>query len=94
MNQNMKALEKANIHRTARAALKWEILKGEKTVVAVLMSPPIYLEHMPIMELLTAQNRWGRTRARKILYPHMIGENVQIGNLTTRQRKLLITELS
>ena len=49
---------------------------------------------MTIAELLTSQRRWGRTRARKFLLPLSLNENKQLGTLTSRQRRLLSTELA
>ena len=49
---------------------------------------------MTISELLTSQRRWGRTRARKFLLPLALNENKQLGTLTSRQRRLLATELA
>ncbi len=49
---------------------------------------------MTISELLTSQRRWGRTRARKFLLPLSLNENKQLGTLTSRQRRLLATELA
>ena len=48
---------------------------------------------MSIGELLRSQRRWGRTRARKFLFPMALNENRELGRLTTRQRELLATEL-
>ena len=49
---------------------------------------------MSIAELLTSQRRWGRTRSRKFLMPLSLNENKQLGTLTSRQRRLLATELA
>ena len=48
---------------------------------------------MAVGELLRSQRRWGRTRARKFLFPMALNENRELGRLTTRQRELLATEL-
>ena len=49
---------------------------------------------MTIAELLTSQRRWGRTRARKFLLPLSLSENKRLGTLTSRQRRMLATELA
>lgn len=48
---------------------------------------------MPLIELLTSQRRWGRTRARRLLMTLEVPENKQLGSLTERQRMLLSGEL-
>ncbi len=60
----------------------------------VVAECPWETESMTISELLTSQRRWGRTRARKFLLPLALNENKQLGTLTSRQRRLLSTELA
>ena len=48
---------------------------------------------MTVGELLRSQRRWGRTRARKFLFPMSLNENRELGRLTTRQRRVLVSEL-
>ncbi len=60
----------------------------------VVADCPWETESMTISELLTSQRRWGRTRARKFLMPLSLNENKQLGTLTSRQRRLLATELA
>ena len=48
---------------------------------------------MTIGELLRSQRRWGRTRARKLLFSIALNENRELGRLTARQRALLVAEL-
>lgn len=89
-SQNMVALAKANKIRYARAALKKEVRAGKVTAASVVLDPPECADSMSIMELLTAQNRWGRTRARKLLY--LAGgmyEGKAIQTMTTRQRRII-----
>jgi hypothetical protein len=92
--QHMRALERANLVRLARAELKREIARGEKDAAEVVRDCPWETESMTIAELLTSQRRWGRTRARKFLMPLSLNENKQLGTLTSRQRRLLATELA
>lgn len=91
--QHMQALARANEVRLARAALKREIAAGKRTVVEVIEEVPWETESMSLMELLTSQRSWGRTRARKFLSGLMLAENKRLGSLTARQRMLLIQEL-
>jgi hypothetical protein len=90
----MRALERANLVRLARAELKRAIARGEMDASEVVRDCPWETESMTISELLTSQRRWGRTRARKFLLPLALNENKQLGTLTSRQRHLLSTELA
>jgi hypothetical protein len=91
--QHMRALERANSVRLARAELKRAIARGDRDAAEVVRDCPWETESMTIAELLTSQRRWGRTRARKFLMPLSLNENKQLGTLTSRQRRLLSTEL-
>jgi hypothetical protein len=92
--QHMKALERANHVRLERAAVKRAVARGDRLASAVVMDNPFCFESCTVMELLTSQRRWGRTRARKflMLMPN-IGESKAIGSLTYRQRKYLVEQL-
>ena len=90
----MRALERANLVRLARAELKRAIARGDIDASEVVRECPWETESMTIAELLTSQRRWGRTRARKFLLPLSLNENKQLGTLTSRQRRLLSTELA
>lgn len=90
----MRALERANRVRLARAELKRAIARGDTHAAEVVSECPWETESMTISELLTSQRRWGRTRARKFLLPLSLNENKQLGTLTSRQRRLLSTELA
>jgi hypothetical protein len=92
--QHMRALERANSVRLARAELKRAIARGDKDAAAVVEESPWETESMTIAELLTSQRRWGQTRARKFLVPLSLSENKQLGTLTSRQRRLLAAELA
>jgi len=92
--QHMRALERANSVRLARAELKRAIARGDREAAEVVRDCPWETESMTIAELLTSQRRWGRTRARKFLMPLSLNENKQLGTLTSRQRGLLSTELA
>ncbi len=92
--QHMRALERANSVRLARAELKRAIARGERDAAAVVEESPWETESMTIAELLTSQRRWGQTRARKFLMPLSLNENKQLGTLTSRQRRLLAAELA
>jgi len=90
----MRALERANLVRLARAELKRAIARGDAIPSEIVRDCPWETESMTLAELLTSQRRWGRTRARKFLMPLSLSENKQLGTLTERQRRLLSTELA
>lgn len=87
--QHMRALERANKVRLARAELKRAIARGDMTVAEVVKTCPWETESMTLAELLTSQRGWGRTRARKFLLGLALNENKAMGTLTPRQRGLL-----
>lgn len=92
--QHLRALERANRVRLARAALKRRIAAGELSAAEVVMASPWEAESMSISELLMSQRRWGRTRCRRILLSLGLPENKQIGTMTERQRTALAAMLS
>jgi len=92
--QHLKALERANQVRLARAALKRQVAAGNRSAAEVIMASPWEAESMSISELLMSQRRWGRTRCRRVLLSLGLPENKQIGTMTERQRAALAAMLS
>ena len=92
--QHLKALERANRVRLARAALKRQVAAGERSAAEVILVSPWEAESMSVSELLMSQRRWGRTRCRRILLSLGLPENKQIGTMTERQRIALAAILS
>ncbi len=92
--QHLKALERANRVRLARAALKRQVAAGERSAAEVILNSPWEAESMSVSELLMSQRRWGRTRCRRILLSLGLPENKQIGTLTERQRTALAATLA
>ena len=92
--QHLRALERANRVRLARAALKRQVAAGDRSVAEVIMASPWEAESMSVSELLMSQRRWGRTRCRRILLSLGLPENKQIGTMTERQRAALAAMLS
>lgn len=91
--QHMIALRRANEVRLGHSALKREVGAGRITVIAALTDSRA-TGSLTIAELLRAQRRWGRVRARKFLQLLDISENRRVDALTERQRKLVATSLS
>lgn len=92
--QRLRALERANQIRLARAALKRRIAIGEVSAAEVILSCPDAAHSWPIGDLLISQRRWGSTRCRKFLSRNHIVETKPVGTLTERQRRILAGELA
>jgi hypothetical protein len=91
--QRLRALERANSVRLARAELKRRIAEGEASAAEIISDPPDEALSWAIGELLMSQRRWGGTRCRKFLARYHISETKPLGALTVRQRRLLADEL-
>jgi len=91
--QHLRALERANKVRLARAELKRNIAVGEIDVASVILECPWEAESMAVGDLLMSQHRWGHTRCRKFLAMVPLSENKTIGSMTDRQRQRLATML-
>src|SRR5436309_4968745 len=91
--QRLRALERANAVRLARAELKRRIAEGDASAAEVILEPPDEALSWAIGELLMSQRRWGTTRCRKFLARYHITETKTLGALTDRQRRLLAEEL-
>ena len=92
--QYMRALERANQVRLARAELKRRVAMNELGVAEVVMGCPWEAESMAIGDLLMSQRRWGQTRCRKFLAQVPMSEKKTIGSMTERQRRTLVGMLS
>ena len=91
--QHMRALDRANRVRLARAELKREIAEGRRTVAKVIIECPWEAESMAISDLLMSQHRWGRTRCRNLLAKVSMSETKTVGSMTERQRRDLAARL-
>lgn len=91
--QYMRALERANKVRLARAELKRRIATGELSVAEVVLECPWEAESMAVADLLTSQRRWGDNRARKFLALIPMSETKTVGSMTERQRRTLAAML-
>ena len=92
--QHMRALQRANRVRLARAELKRQVADGQLDAAEVVLSNPWEAESMTIAELLLSQHRWGRTRCRRFLASVPMNETKTIGSMTERQRRALADQLS
>ncbi|MGI8802244.1 MAG: hypothetical protein ACR2KV_08735 [Solirubrobacteraceae bacterium] len=92
--QYMRALERANEVRLARAELKRRVAEGELRVADVVLASPWETQSMAVADLLMSQRRWGRTRARRFLAGIPMSETKTIGSMTERQRLRLAAQLT
>jgi hypothetical protein len=91
--QYMRALERANQVRLARAELKRRIALGEIDVADVVLDCPWEAASMAVADLLMSQRRWGQTRCRKFLANMAMSERKTIESMTDRQRQTLAAML-
>jgi hypothetical protein len=91
--QYMRALERANKVRLARADLKRRVAMGQIHVAEVILECPWEAQSMAVADLLMSQRRWGQTRCRKFLAQVPMSEKKTVGSMTERQRRTLATML-
>jgi hypothetical protein len=92
--QHMRALERANKVRLARAGLKRRVAGGEIGVAEVILDCPWEAQSMAVADLLMSQRRWGQTRCRKFLAQIPMSEQKTVGSMTERQRRTLAAMLT
>jgi hypothetical protein len=92
--QHMRALERANQVRLARAELKRRVAAGELGVADVILECPWEADSMAVADLLMSQRRWGQTRCRKFLAQIPMSEQKTVGSMTERQRRTLAAMLT
>ena len=91
--QYMRALERANQVRLARAELKRKVSMDEIDAAEVILSCPWEAHSMAVADLLMSQRRWGQMRCRKFLAQIPMSEKKTIGSMTDRQRQTLADRL-
>ena len=91
--QHLRALERANTVRLARAELKRRVAAGDTLAAKVVVEAPWEAQSMTIADLITSQSRWGRARCRRLLQSIPISEQKTIGSMTERQRHALAAAL-
>jgi hypothetical protein len=87
--QRVRALERANEVRLARARLKRRVAFGEIDVAEVIVDCPWEAQNMAVSELLMSQRRWGEFRCHKLLARFPMSEQKTVGSMTDRQRGVL-----
>jgi hypothetical protein len=92
--QHLRALQRANRVRLARAELKRKIAAQDTSAAEVVLNCPWEAASMEISDVLMAQRRWGRARCRRLLLSLGLPENKLVGTLTARQRQALAALLT
>ncbi len=92
--QHIRALQRANEVRLARAELKRRVADGELDIAEVILDCPPEAQSMAVSDLLMSQRRWGQTRCRRLLAQLPISEKKTVGSLTDRQRRTLVSMLT
>ena len=85
--QHLRALERANAVRLARAELKRKVAAGDVCAAEIILTAPWETDSMTVSDLLASQRRWGQTRCRRFLQSLQMTETKTIGSLTDRQRQ-------
>jgi hypothetical protein len=94
MPQCLRALERANDVRLARAKLKRRVKAGGLAAAEVVLSCPWHTRTMSVGDLLMSQRGWGRVRTRRLLLSLSVPENKQIATLSERQRLAIAAVLT
>jgi hypothetical protein len=92
--QHLRALERANEVRLARAELKRNVAMNEIDAAEVILDCPWEVESMTVADLLMSQRRWGQIRCRKLLAQVPMSESKTVGSMTERQRGALAILIS
>lgn len=90
--QTMAALSGANRVRLAQTALKREVCTGSASVAEALTDDRV-ASRTTVIDLLTWQHRWGRTRARRLIGRTAVPEGKPVRQLTARQRAAIVAAI-
>ena len=88
--QRMRALQRANEIRSARAQLKRDLKGGKAKIEKLLLDPPEYVLSAKAFDMILAVPKYGRVKANKILTQCRISPSKTIGGLSERQRAELV----
>ena len=86
----MRALQRANQIRSARAQLKRDLKGGKTKIETLLLDPPEYVMSAKAFDMILAVPKYGRVKANKILTQCRISPSKTIGGLSERQRAELV----
>jgi hypothetical protein len=88
--QRLRALERANEVRTARAELKKELASGKIELVQILADPPPCVRTARVGDVLLVLPKIGSVKAARILAHCGIAHSKTLAGLSERQRGELI----
>ena len=88
------ALEKAAAARHARAELREQIKKGEKSLESVLNSDDPIASRMKVSTLIESLPGYGKAKAAKIMEELGISATRRVQGLGVRQREQLLEQLT
>ena len=91
--QRKQALEKAAAARHARAELREQIKKGEKSLESVLNSDDPIASRMKVSTLIETLPGYGKAKAEKIMKELQIAESRRLRGLGERQQTALLERL-
>lgn len=90
--QAMRALQRANDVRLAKAELKKEVAKGERSFASVLDEPPDWCAKLPVFDVLQWCPRVGHKRAKRITRG-VVTETLPLRHLGGHSRDELLERL-
>ena len=88
--QRLRALQRANEIRSARAKLKQDLASGKLDLAGIVADPPEWVMSARVRDLWLALPRIGPVKAGRILAQCGIAHSKTLGGLTDRQRAELI----
>ena len=91
--QRKQAIEKAAAARHARAELREQIKKGEKSLESVLNSDDPIASRMKVSTLIETLPGYGKAKAEKIMKELQIAESRRLRGLGERQQTALLERL-
>ena len=94
VDQRMSARERVNEVRARRAELKRDLKAGRKSIDALLLDPPEYIETAKVFDILLMIPGYARVKVSKVLTHCRIAPSKTIGGLSERQRRELIALLN
>lgn len=82
----MAALQKANLIRFARAALKRNLRTGTASVLGVLLDPAPEFASMKVRNLLLALPKWGPSKVDRFMVTCRVSHLKTLAGMSSRQR--------
>ena len=98
LEQRRNALDRANVIRLGRAALKADIKalsykQARERVAQLLDDTPSFIATMKVEDMLLMIPRFGESKVRRLLYAYAVSPRKRVGGLSPRQRQGLAVML-